>query len=413
MDASLLDELFQRYISKSATEDEKKAFLEIIADPRMAPELAALSERYPVPFEELYRMDETAAGQIWDAVLSATKGNSVVPAGIADERTPAAGEHTDWAGQSRPRLRVIRTSWFGYAAAAILLFAIGGYLWLGRVQHNDRWEEPVAVTTSVIGPGQEGAILTLADGKQVVLDGLGNGQIALQNGAQVSLRDGQLAYDSVSGTFSGMAYNTMTTPKGRQFRLILPDGTKVWMNAASSIKYPTRFMGKERLVEATGEIYFEVEKDASLPFRVSMNGELLIEVIGTHFNINAYRDDPVSKTTLLEGRIRILKENTVRELIPGQQAIVDDKITIRKNVDLEEVMAWKNGFFNFRNRSLDEVMRMLSRWYDVDVTYPQGVPRVELGGKMGRDLNLDQVLDGLADLNVNYKLDGRTLVVLP
>jgi len=219
MDESLLDQLFQRYIDKSATEAEKQAFLKMITDPSMASQLAKLSERYPVPFEELHRMNETAAGQILETILSMTS-----------ERTAGYGEEDgekispsveDRAEKSRRRsgVSVFKMPWFKYAAAAILLVALTIYLRFDQVEQVEkehRVPESAVAAAPVIGPGAEGAILTLSDGTQVELDSLENGRIVMQNGAWVSLRDGQLAYDSVGGPVGGIAYNTMTTPGYRR-----------------------------------------------------------------------------------------------------------------------------------------------------------------------------------------------------
>jgi hypothetical protein len=270
-----------------------------------------------------------------------------------------------------------------------------------------------------IPPGKRGAMLTLADGKRVVLDSLGNGLVATQNGTQVILKNGQLTYDRSEKSNGAIAYNIMSTPKGRQFQVRLPDGTQVWLNAASSIKYPTIFAGKERLVEITGEAYFEVTKNAGKPFKVAINinnnDQTIVEVLGTHFDINAYKDEAAVRTTLLEGSVKMIHGTDKVQLQPGQQAQLrnTEKILV-KNADVEKVVAWKNGFFNFEGTGIEEVMRQLSRWYDIDVVYAKGVPDVEFVGKLSKNVPLSDLLNGLEGFGIHFHIEERhKLVVLP
>ena len=294
------------------------------------------------------------------------------------------------------------------------------YLWLeSKPSKQVAGVRPAALKNDV-APGKAGAILTLADGTTVVLDSLGNGLVATQNGAKVLLHNGQLAYNTNGAAPAEMTYNTMATPKGRQFQLVLPDGTKVWLNAASSLRYPTAFAGSERTVEITGEAYFEVAKLVSsstgqrVPFRVKVNNQTTIEVLGTHFNINSYDDEKTVNTTLLEGSVRIVSGAEKAILKPGQQAQAGaSQIKIVPDANVEKVMAWKNGVFDFQDASLEEVMRELQRWYNIDVVYEKGIPQLEFIGKMGRDLTLANVLSGLEMSKVHFRIEGRKLVVLP
>jgi transmembrane sensor len=182
------------------------------------------------------------------------------------------------------------------------------------------------------------------------------------------LNNGQVAYKVIGGKQSDVLFNTLTTPRGGQFRLALPDGSEVWLNAASSIKYPTAFTGKDRKVEITGEAYFEIAHDASKPFKVRVNG-MEVNVLGTHFNINAYHDEAFVNTTLLQGKVSLTKAGAVALLRPGQQARVDNtrSISVLNNVDVDQVVAWKNGYFSFEKADLQTVMRQIARWYDVDI----------------------------------------------
>jgi transmembrane sensor len=313
-------------------------------------------------------------------------------------------------GLDMPRPIYIMRKW-RWAAASIFLALVVGLFYL-VVNKNTSLPDDAVATATEITSGRDGAILTLADGSQVILDSLKNGVVASQNGSSLILKDGQLTYDPSGKTASTVAYNIMSTPKGRKFRLTLPDRTQVWLNAASSIRYPTIFTGKERRVEINGEAYLEVAQNKNMPFHVIANNKTAIEVLGTHFNVNAYDNEKVSRTTLLEGRIKV--NNTV--IMPGQQAEVDMNtgtgIGVIGHADIEKVMAWKNDLFNFEGVSLGDAMRQLERWYDIEVTYEKNIPEKKLMGKMTKDISLPDLLIILRELGVHSKLEGRRLIVL-
>jgi ferric-dicitrate binding protein FerR (iron transport regulator) len=246
--------------------------------------------------------------------------------------------------------------------------------------------------------------------------------VARQTGANLLLHDGRLTYDPIREKTTETVYNTMTTPRGRQFQLTLPDGTMVWLNAASSIRYPTVFTGTERQVEITGEAYFEVTKNIKMPFRVRVDDRADIEVLGTHFNVNAYENEKTLNTTLLEGSIRVLTvsgEQTSRKMTdgvilkPGQQAQLRTELHVFNNTDIDKVMAWKNGAFNFEDLPLEEAMRQLERWYDIKVKYENGVPDIRFGGKIGRDVSLADLLQILAGTKLKFRIEkGRELIIM-
>ena len=320
--------------------------------------------------------------------------------------------------------------WGRVAALVLLVAGIGGYGYFLLNRKKNLPAEVVAEKPADIPPGHDGAILTLANGKQVVLDSLGNGVIASQNGTQVSLKNGALAYTMDAGQ-AAPVYNNLTTPKGRQFQLILPDGTKVWLNAASSIRYPTAFTGNERSVEITGEVYFEVNKvfdergrkktfavDILPPTGRGAGGR--IEVLGTHFNINAYDNEPVIKTTLLEGSVKVSTPNPPAGgesvvLKPGEQVSISHTSQISKPIPVQtdKAVAWKSGLFDFEDASLEEVMRQLERWYDIEVVYEKNIPDITFGGKMTNDVSLSGLLKSLHDMEVHFRVEGRKLIVLP
>lgn len=318
------------------------------------------------------------------------------------------------------RIGVLRR--WGWLAASVLLAAgIGGYL-----LQNRKAATPVAETQADIPPGKEGAVLTLADGSQVVLDSLGNGVIATQNGTQILLKNGELAYTTGAGS-DAPVYNNLTTPKGRQFQLILPDGTKVWLNAASSLRYPTAFSGSNREVAVTGEVYFEVAKNAHQPFIIDVSNQMKIQVLGTQFNVNAYSNEAAIKTTLVEGSLKIISGASAAGgsfvvLQPGQQAQIGNTaadvstqqaIKVLNNADVDKAVAWKRGLFNFEDSGLEEVMRQVERWYDIEVVYEKGIPDIRFGGKLSNDVSLSGLLKSLQESDVHFRIEGRKLIVLP
>ncbi|QEC42126.1 FecR family protein [Pseudobacter ginsenosidimutans] len=304
------------------------------------------------------------------------------------------------------RVHFLRKWWA--AASIIVLLSAVVYFYLKPSKLNQ--DKGIANTDSIeIQPGKTGAILTLADGSRVSLDSIQNGEIALQGGVRAKVVNGALMYE---GQGQEMLYNTMSTPKGRQFQVTLPDGTGVWLNAASSIRYPTSFTGAERKVEITGEVYFEVKKDIR-PFIVSADNRAEVTVLGTSFNVNSYSNETEIRATLLEGAVQVSKGAQSVIIKPGEQAVVQQTISITKGVALEKVMAWKAGLFNFEDVSLGEAMRQLERWYDIEVIYEKDIPNIELEGEMSKDITLNGLMNVLKELGVRYKLEGRKLTILP
>ena len=310
-------------------------------------------------------------------------------------------------------------------AAAILLLSAGAWWWLS---HNRAPDAAVAVND--VAPGINGAILTLADGRQIVLDSTNNGFSATDGHAKIvkgskdqltyKAADGDegapgaaAATKAVAGESAELVYNTLSTPRGRKISVVLADGTKVWLNAASSIKFPTVFSGSQRQVEIRGEAYLEVAANVKQPFIVKkMGSNYAVQVLGTQFNINAYDDEDVIKTTLLEGAVRI--KNKV--LKPGQQAVAgkdQDEVTIVPNVNTGEVLAWKNGVFNFDHADIYTVMRQVARWYDVEVEYKGTITR-HFGGTISQDVNVSQVFKMLELTGaVHFTIEGRKIIVMP
>jgi ferric-dicitrate binding protein FerR (iron transport regulator) len=300
--------------------------------------------------------------------------------------------------------------------AVILLVSLAfGLYYLLRSPAKDQNRQGLAVTkTPSIVPGGNHAVLVLADGSSIQLDSAHTGIVGSENGSSIVKKDsGQLVY-SHPVPFAGreMAINILRTPRGGQYSVILSDGTRVWLNAASSLKYPAWFTGPQRAVELEGEAYFEVADNKNAPFHVRVKGKPEILVLGTSFNIMAYPDEPFMSTTLLEGRVK----TGSRILSPGQQAQAADsqaEVSVIDNVDTESITAWKNGETSFRNASIREIMRAISRWYDVDIAYKGAIPDKRFMGGLPRNTELSTLLDVLAQSGIHFTVEGKRITVTP
>ncbi|MDB4926541.1 FecR family protein [Mucilaginibacter sp.] len=275
---------------------------------------------------------------------------------------------------------------------------------------------PISYTKDIT-PGTNTAILTLSNGKKINLRGAVNGQLAIQSGIQIyKTTSGQITY-KVSGNIDNAhpnQTNNISTPKGGQWQVILPDGSKVWLNSASSFSYPAMFgKQKDRLVQLSGEAYFEVAKDRLHPFIVKTDKQN-VEVLGTHFNINAYPDEPAVKTTLAEGSVKVSDLfGKTKFLTPGQQSLLKNGNLTVGEANVEEALAWKNGYFRFNDEDIQSIMRKLSRWYHIDVQYNDNAPIGGLNGKISRYKNISQVLQALeATKTVHFKMEGRRVIVM-
>lgn len=323
-------------------------------------------------------------------------------------------------------LRTKKRGWRGYhwiAAASILFFIISGisYLLFWSGNHLPVLSKNGNVVTGEqdVAPGHSGAVLTLANGQKIVLDSAGNGEIAEQKDHKLIKRNGQLVYEKTirekperEGAEKTVSYNTLATPRGREFRIILSDGSKVWLNAASSITYPTDFKGEERKVTITGEAYFEITEDSRRPFIVSV-GDAEVRVLGTHFDIMAYPDEHKIKTTLLEGSVRIDRGEWKVVIRPGQQALFSassDHIKIEK-VNADQVVAWTAGKLSLDNLGVKAIMRKISRWYDIDVEFEGPVSQDRFWGIINRQVSLLDMLKVMRINGINAKLINNKIVV--
>lgn len=335
--------------------------------------------------------------------------------------------------------------WYVYAAAAVVLIIAGAISW----PYLTSKKAPTPVVENKehkandfdIPPGSNRATLTLANGSVINLENAANGEVANEgNENVVKLKDGELKYEHKAGTETTEAIiNTLSTPRGGQYSVVLPDGSKAWLNAASSIKYPTHFSGKQRRVAITGEVYFDVAKlpgteGKTQPFIVDVlppTGKGLgaeVEVMGTRFNIMAYNDEQAITTTLVNGKVKVSVpastpgENPYKMLAAGQQAqiqqpikgsITSDLIKVVKVEDLDDALAWKNGYTSLNNSGIKEIMRTLSRWYNIEVNFPGKVPDYKFSGSIPRSENLSTVIQTLESNGVHFKLEKNVISVLP
>jgi len=336
-------------------------------------------------------------------------------------------------------------SWFAAAAVIIAVFVAGLYFSsetketkqyvadkvisepkiaspLKRVSPVSEIEYQESVTVNDIEAGENKAILTLGDGSKIILDDAKNGILANQGGNSVlKAAEGEVIYSFLSEVKDPLVedlnapviYNTIETPKGGKFQIKLPDGSKVWLNAASSLRFPTVFNGSKRQVELKGEAYFEVSPDKSKIFEVNTRNQV-VQVLGTHFNINAYLDEPTVNTTLLEGSVRVsdLRTNISQLLKPGEQSQLSEQIEVINLKNTNEAVAWKEGYFQFDEADIKAVMRQIERWYDVSVVYEGEVPNYRFGGEIERNLSLLQVLKVLEKTKVHFRLEGREVIVM-
>lgn len=303
------------------------------------------------------------------------------------------------------------------AAAVLVFIAIGGIFYKTLLKHPK--EQPVSIAkhkVKPITPGRNTATLTLADGSEVLLDDVNAGQHIAQSGLTIQkTAEGKLLYTVAAGQAeNATGYNTISTPRAGQYEVALPDGTHVWLNAASSLKYPLHFNNGQRNVELNGEAYFEVAHNKAMPFKVKTATQT-VTVLGTHFNIKGYADDDAISTTLLEGSVRIndSRLNKSAMLVPGKQAVVSENKTeiALKDADTDQVMAWKNGYFIFENEDIRNIMKLISRWYDIDVEYKLNKPE-RFGGTFSRSTDLTELLKNIETLgSVKFKIKERRVIV--
>jgi len=321
-------------------------------------------------------------------------------------------------GTIKPGKKPVIAIFLRYAAAAFLALIAGMGIFF--IVHKKK-ENSIGIVRSInhkndIPPGGNKATLTLADGSTIILDTAQNGFLTNQRGTKIiKLTTGLLSYKRAGKDDGKALYNTVTTPRGGQYQLELPDGTLVWLNAASSLYFPTVFVGKERKVELKGEAYFEVAKNASMPFHVEVSN-MDVQVLGTHFNIMSYFDEENINTTLLEGRVNLTVNGVTKNLLPGKQAVVNKKTNAVElsNAIIKQAVAWKNGEFRFKETGIRELMRQVGRWYDVDIVYQTNSNNQYYTASLPRMQNISALLQTLELTGtVHFKIENRKIIVLP
>ncbi len=399
--------LFKRYFNQTATEEEKTELMLRVNEEGNAKEVKVLLDK-------------------------AWKEAGLSEQAFTDEqsKTMLLKVMKDGKRNGSKRSGIMRFNWIRVAAAAgLILIAVAGYLWLGSVDGGKKVAAnngPMQANQDV-APGGNKATLSLTNGKVIVLDSTDNGVLTQQGNINiVKVKSGLLTYNRQQvkpdkrEAPKQINQNTLRTPRGGQYQLILPDGSKVWLNAASSITFPTAFTGEERRVEVTGEAYFEVKTDVrhpfivSLPFSIPGGDHAEVRVLGTDFNINAYPDKQAVKATLVEGAVRIVVKGNSKMLKPGQQAAIErnSNSIYLSEANIEEAIAWKNGLFYFNGEDMETIMQKISRWYNVEVTYQHTVPDGHYSGVISRNTNLSEVLEILKLSGVKFKIQGRQLVVI-
>jgi transmembrane sensor len=382
--------LFERYVSGEATAAERNELFALLRSNANDPHILSLIDRNYAEFtpENNPFSEETEAAML-RAIFEASPASKVRPL------------------------------WLRIAAAACLLIgiSIGGYFLL----HQVPGQQTIQIGKNDIAPGHDQATLTLAGGQKIILTKELSGKLANQGGTLIQVNaKREIAYTAGTTTANTqLTYNTLSTKNGEQspYPLVLADGSKVWLNAASSITFPTTFNGRSREVKITGEAYFEVAHNAAKPFKVTTNGQT-VEVLGTHFNINAYHDEPALKTTLFKGAVKVTNGKASARLKPGQQSVIVDNgpnssLNVLNDVNTDRVLAWKNGKFSFDDADIKTVMRQIGRWYNLEIQYEGKVQPTVFSGEIYRNVNLSKALEILGFTRVNFRIEGRKIIITP
>jgi transmembrane sensor len=395
-----LRHLFRKYLNSSLTLEE---YLEFWSIPDEDIDEKILSEELRKAWGNAAREQTALPDESWDLKMEH----------LLSEVNRFEAPVTPAKIKSIPRIRI------RWAAAAIFFVLLTGIAYW-RMGHSVKRD--LATTTSnqkkqneQVRPGSSKATLTFGNGTKVALDSNFNQNLAGSGqGEMIKLAKGKLVYTSSQSASDISEYNTVATPRGGEYEVVLNDGTAVWLNAASSLRFPTHFSGNERVVYLTGEAYFEVAKDQNKAFRVVVNNRMNVEVLGTHFDINAYSDEGAVRTTLLQGSVRVNDGETHKLLRPGQQSalLTDGQIDLVDGIDSGAVIAWKNKMFKFKNDDLQSIMRQISRWYDVDVVLSDVDRSKTYSGTIRRAAQLTEVLQMLQLAGVNYSLDGKQLRIV-
>lgn len=401
MEETELRELFARYLAGEAGPEEMRRLIRQFGNKETEAELRRVI-REQIESDE----DESLNAQdAWQPALQETY--EAIKAKLNEE-----SRREGLVDISR---KVSRGKWWTYSAAAAIALCIATAVLL--VVNRPKQSQPMAVSMhkSDIAPGSNRATLTLANGTKIMLDSTRNGIISIQGNTRIiKPGSGLLTYHQSGNKSAGALFNTISTPRGGQYQVVLSDGTKLWLNAASSVRFPSEFTGGTRRVRVTGEVYFEVAANVNKPFEVLLN-DMTVRVLGTHFNVMAYPNEPAAEVTLLEGAVKVIKGGRNILLKPGQQAreAADGGLIRVDDVDLQGTIAWKNNQFWFDGDDIQTVMRKLSRWYNVNVVIKGSITQ-HFGGIISRDLYVSKIFEALqATSHIQYEIQDSTIIVSP
>jgi len=393
MKENQLSHLLRKFAAGELTGEEQQQLEKLLSDPNrdeLAEQVATLMENtHPAPVTA-----EPSTADTFSYIIA------------ADKTVPAEPN----------RARRISLRWLVAAAVLLVSFSAVLYFMTGEKEPSlANVTKPIPVKPEK-DPGRNTAILTLADNSEVALDSVGNGLVATQAGTKVLLKDGQLSYKHSADAPQTVAYNKITTPRGGEYQITLSDGTKVWLNAASSLTFPTVFTGPNREVVLTGEAFLEVAKDVQHPFVIKVK-DMNVSVLGTELNIMSYDDEPETVTTLVSGSVRVSSPgNADQVLTPGQHAVINNQTgnVVVKNADIEEETAWKNGRIHFTAANIRKIMRQVSRWYDVDIRFEGNVQNLDFTCTVSRKDKLSKLLQ-LLELTraVHFTMEDNTVIVQP
>ena len=392
MSESRLEYLFNCYIYNNYTSAEEEELMSLVSQPENKTIVQKLIENLIENTGSEIEMRDDAAASILQNILQANKA-PVIP--IRNRKT-------------------VFSFWMRVAAATILFVSAATYFLIDKKDSAGAKVTPVAQNSPHILPGRDRAVLITSEGKTIMLDSVQNGVIAHQGNNKISKQGGLLIYNvpPFAKPEASVTYNTIVTPRGAQFQVILSDGSKVWLNSASSLRFPVGFADSQRTVELTGEAYFEVVKNKEKPFLVKV-GDMQVKVLGTHFNIKAYNDESFIKTSLFEGSVKITRGEASGFLKPGEQALLnssDNNIQISK-ANMDEAIAWKNGLFEFDGADITSIMKEIARWYDAEIVYTGKPPMRRFEGKISRNAQLSDVLRILELSSVKFTVTGNKIII--
>lgn len=391
----LLQQLFKKYLDETITREELLQLHALMNADYDAGQLDSLLEETLINPRYAVKAGEKDQQDSWEMIFSKIS-------------------HSDEGAVRGKTVRLYHGKWIGWAASFLLLAGAATF-WF-TVHHHSQHARlataaPMAVTDA---RGKTGAILILSDGSKIGLDSSRNGDLGVQGGVSLRKDNRELSYEKTTAGSNEMVYNTVMTPMGKQFQLVLSDGTRVWLNAGSSIRFPTAFIGSRRNVAVTGEVYFEVSRNEHMPFVARVNQSEIV-VLGTSFNVMAYNDESNISTTLVDGAVKVV--NGAQELLlkPGEQGNIARKTgrLSMQSIDADQVIAWTRGRLAIGAGDFQVLMRQVARWYDVDVVYQGKVPDISIRGILQRDVPLSTVLEFLGENGIHYKIENRTITILP